>query len=75
MIYDGFGSRPGRNCLVLDEIGEGPELLVECCIAGQLYRAFQLDGFMWIAVERVIAGGGVQCCTSPDRDIGHYCLH
>ena len=51
MIYDWFGSRPGRSCLVLDEIGEGPELLAECGVAGQLSRAFQLDGLVVIAVE------------------------
>ena len=63
LIYGWFGSRPGRNCLVLDEIGEGPELRAECCVAGRRSRAFQLDCLVGIAVESVIAGGqdGV-CC-------------
>ena len=41
----------------------GIKLLAECFVAGQLSRAFQWDGLVGIAVERVIAGGqdGV-CC-------------
>ena len=62
MIDGWFGPRPGINWLVLDEIGEGPELRAECCVAGRRSRAFQLDGLVGMAVESVIAGSQDGVC-------------